>query len=413
MELATEKTSYEMKELKHMAESVKPGDHIVLHRMYFWSHAIVQEVKGNVVSVIHYSKKEESKKIIEEEVNIANNLGTVYQVKYGEEVKKYNPAELVLARARALIGTEGYDLLKSNCENFATFCKTGINPNQQRKWFDNRMREILHSFWKLANFIFVSTLFKDGAEEMLDLEDNEDMTVARSADEIGAGVIVAFEGGICMWDLGTLYRNKLSEESKGKNLSRKEFIARMVDEISRKFLVEDRNAIGELTNTGSLVCPGLGKVRGSVLGIIGGCVGAAIASMMSINMGEFIAKRKVKPSKTNDRQVDLDDIKPGDHIISYGSMCHPRCHGIVVKVHKKEKQIIIVRYSFEKGVIMDSIYYSGYDPLFKVSYSEDTVHYPADEIVKRAVTAVAENDANYLLLRNNCKRFVYSITLKT
>lgn len=42
----------------------------------------------------------------------------------------YGPKQTVL-RAKALIGSKGYDLFNNNCEHFAIWCKTGIKESTQ------------------------------------------------------------------------------------------------------------------------------------------------------------------------------------------------------------------------------------------------------------------------------------------
>lgn len=418
-ELCQVSTSRDEVTPNYVAESLKPGDHIMWHRPYLiWHHAIVEDVSGKMVTLIHFSKRDDKDaSIMRSEVDITEEWGQLYLVNYNAQVCQYNPSELVLARAKALIGMTGYQFITKNCENFATFCKSGVNTNQQSQWFYNKAKEILHSIWQNANFKFVSTLFKVGAAEMLELGAEEMKYVTRSAEAVGAGVIVAFEGGICIWNLGRLYQKYKTVQKDGRNsMSRKDFIAEMVTQISQRFFAAGLGAGGGLglTALGTVVCPGLGTAAGAVLGIVGGCIGASFGHVAGVALGHFIAGAIVKTIKTNDRAVTIDDLEPGDHIVVYGNMFHPRCHAIVVRVHKEERHIIIIRHSYEKGVILDAIYYSGYDPVFKVMYPKDAKPspYTSEEIVNRAIKAVAEYDQSYNILWNNCKHFVYSLTLK-
>ena len=48
-------------------------------------------------------------------------------VEYG----RCDPADVVLARARSLLGKGSYDLFASNCEHFARWCKTGEAASEQ------------------------------------------------------------------------------------------------------------------------------------------------------------------------------------------------------------------------------------------------------------------------------------------
>lgn len=390
---------------------MKPGDHIMWLMSYItWHHAIVEDVMGPMLSLVHFSKEPDTGKfsIIKEEKAIAevSQDQNLYKVTYGEDVRRRNPSELVLARARALIGMDSVNLLEKNCENFASFCKSGINSYQESQWFEQKMREILRSVWKRANFTFVSPMIKSSEGDMLQLEVEERKIVTRCADAIGAGVIVAFQGGICMWDLGRLYQRYM-EYYRNKKMSRMEFIQLMVKEISKKFfeVFDSKN----MTAMGKMKCPGLGEVVGVVLGIIGGCVGPAINQVIrmtigKVNLYERAVLRKLKP---NNRMVTLDDLQPGDHIISY-KYYPTSCHGIVVQVHKSEQRVIFIRLSEEKGVILDELFYDGYDPLFKVTYSDNVSSYSGEEIVNRAIKEVARET----ILWNNCENFVCSMTLK-
>ena len=62
--------------------------------------------------------------------------------------------------------------------------------------------------------------------------------VATSAEVIGVGLIIIFEGGQCIWDMTKLYKqySKPSNTKGKKSLSRKDFIEEMVAEIFRRFL---------------------------------------------------------------------------------------------------------------------------------------------------------------------------------
>ena len=110
------------------------------HYDLYWHHAIVEEVGVSTVTLIEYNSKGE---IVRSSRNVAENKAPLYLVAYTEGISRFNPVQLVLARANSLLGLEGYNLLKRNCENFATFCKTGVNCNQQQNWFKKRITDIL------------------------------------------------------------------------------------------------------------------------------------------------------------------------------------------------------------------------------------------------------------------------------
>lgn len=146
-----------------VAESVKPADHVMWHRPYvIWHHAIVKDVSGYFVTLIHFSKDENGNcAILRSTVDARNERGTMYLVEYSENIRRYNPPELVIARAEALIGTTDYQLLKRNCENFATFSKTGLNIAHQKGWFENKVNELAKGIGRIAGKeIILPTLLK-------------------------------------------------------------------------------------------------------------------------------------------------------------------------------------------------------------------------------------------------------------
>jgi Lecithin retinol acyltransferase len=146
---------------QYVAESVKPGDQVMWRRPWVvWHHAIVEEVNGCEVKLIHFAKEGKQIVIHRETIDARNEFGQMYLVVYNEAVRRCNPSELVLARARGLLGTTGYQLLSRNCENFATFCKTGVSVNLQRQWFLNKLEEIGKCIWNTASAKITSSLIK-------------------------------------------------------------------------------------------------------------------------------------------------------------------------------------------------------------------------------------------------------------
>lgn len=145
----------------YAAECVKPGDHVMWQRPWvIWHHAIVEEVTGCNITLIHFAKDKKQVVIHRATVDARYEFGQMYLVSYNETVRRSNPSELVLARAQALIGTTGYQLLSRNCENFATFCKTGVNVNHQCQWFLDKLEEIGKSIWNTAKARIISSLLK-------------------------------------------------------------------------------------------------------------------------------------------------------------------------------------------------------------------------------------------------------------
>ena len=252
---------------------------------------------------------------------------------------------------------------------------------------------------------------------MLEIGAEEMKYVARSSDAIGAGLIIAFEGGICIWNLTKLYKKYRDAAKDGsKSFSRRDFVQEMVQEISQRFFAAAFGAGGiTLMALGTVMCPGIGTLGGAVLGIVGGCTGTALGHVVGVTVGQLISQAIVACIMTNDRAVTIDKLSPGDHIVLYRTLVHPRCHAIFIKNITETNQIQVIRHSYKKGIIRDIISYRDCNPLYKVTYPTSSQTYSAEEILQRASKAVDEYDSSkptYNILWNNCKHFVYSITLK-
>ena len=132
----------------YAAESLKRGDHIMWHNNLYWHHAVVEEVQGSNATLIEYTKIEytkiNSKLVIARSTrDLTKKEEPLFLVVYSEHVRHFNPVELVLARANSMLGMKDYHPLKRNCENFATFCKTGVNSNQQKEYLKKRVTDII------------------------------------------------------------------------------------------------------------------------------------------------------------------------------------------------------------------------------------------------------------------------------
>ncbi|PIK49077.1 hypothetical protein BSL78_14048 [Apostichopus japonicus] len=130
------------KNIDKTAGGLKPGDHVAWLRPFlgYWHHAIVEKVTDNYIEVIEWSCEVRSCRVrfsiarkIRKEWDLCGNCcySPMYKAHYPEEVENQNPPELVLVRAKASIGSDGYCLLSDNCEHFASFCKTGLHRSNQ------------------------------------------------------------------------------------------------------------------------------------------------------------------------------------------------------------------------------------------------------------------------------------------
>lgn len=117
---------------------LKIADHIAWHRPYvMWHHAIVAgiDIARNLLEIIHYTKNAVVKQCIKAEELRSN----CFRFDYTRCITY--PPEVVIQRAESRIGERRYDLLRNNCEHFATSCKTGIADSIQIQWLYKKLKE--------------------------------------------------------------------------------------------------------------------------------------------------------------------------------------------------------------------------------------------------------------------------------
>jgi len=108
--------------------TLKPGDHICWHRPYvLWHHAIVSEVDGNGIQVIHYNKQGVVESPLSEVCLRCRKCDVLYRVNYQD----CYTSDYTVLRARKLLGENRYNGLQRNCEHFSHWCKTGSNSSSQ------------------------------------------------------------------------------------------------------------------------------------------------------------------------------------------------------------------------------------------------------------------------------------------
>ena len=74
-----------------------------------WHHAIVLNVSGSFIEVIHWSVDPNNRVIVHKNIMDSHKEdGALYKVIYSKKVQDSNPPSLVLARAKALLDTTGY-----------------------------------------------------------------------------------------------------------------------------------------------------------------------------------------------------------------------------------------------------------------------------------------------------------------
>lgn len=109
-----------------------------------------------------------------------------------------------------------------------------------------------------------------------------------------------------------------------------------------------------------------------------------------------------KTIKKSEDEIQLPDLRSGDHIVTNHTPIHPRCHAIVVSVKIKERQIKVIRNTLKYGVV--ERWEQVRDPILRVPYTERG-NYPPAEVVKRARSKLGET--KYNIATNNCKDFAY------
>ena len=87
-----------------------------------WHHAIVTEViSTDKLRVIHLEGESKSDAEVKGEIlNTNKEPGELYRFDYTDEVVKYNPPKLVLARARSRLdknNNKEYNVFTNNCES--------------------------------------------------------------------------------------------------------------------------------------------------------------------------------------------------------------------------------------------------------------------------------------------------------
>ena len=137
---------------------LRAGDHIKWKRLAGYDHhAIVETVQQNrsnhqfdKVQVIEYSKPDghflglefgadDKLRICKPQIRQKDiyrcEMGTTYKYIYD----RCYDAVTVLKNAKSRLGEKAYDLVKNNCEHFATWCKTGVERCSQVAPFVRRV----------------------------------------------------------------------------------------------------------------------------------------------------------------------------------------------------------------------------------------------------------------------------------
>ncbi|PIK53770.1 hypothetical protein BSL78_09360 [Apostichopus japonicus] len=422
-------------------DNLKAGD--LLKYKWFcgdYHHGIVKHVNGQQVTLIHWQGervhdfsdhptdvKLQTEVIEENVVDLKKKSKLIYRCEFNTGSRS-NPVSLTLARANAWRGERGYHLRQNVCKDFALFCKIGghqgfleeriiccffgavaeaggeashgrisvkfkriSSANDALSDFDEIMRDMkmgviafLCDIGMCLNFTDIYNMVKhktDGEECM--------MLVLECILKHLEKVCLYDKHGECKMSL----RNIRSKDDILCNSSVQVGIflnGKLFDQKIRQVGVINRDS-ASVRSDGSQSSEEAGWDYWSV--------GRSVA--------KGIAKKMIKHKSWSVRKIE--DLKPGDQVVLYKWWLHPRCHMIVVGVNAVEKTFDVIRFTYGKGVIKETVPFCEYiENIEKVEHHEDDV-FPADKIIERAHSKMSEPQC-YDIREYNCKHFAFWCT---
>ncbi|PIK53771.1 hypothetical protein BSL78_09361 [Apostichopus japonicus] len=328
---------------------------------------------------------------------------------YEEEHPGVNNVQLTLARAKALVGKVGYNLLKDNCEHFATFCKLGSFHSWQvcyalRKAYI-ALIETLSNAAKLcaAKSAAVVTSASRTAVNMVD--DVAGSAVAGGTRSLGVlmqgigfGIVVVIQGIYFTIDAVKLFKDK--RKGKLTDMAFKAYVWKsFISTLERVFYT------GGIPAAGSLILSLFNPCTGALIGgmLVAAIVGSALATCtggfdhtfmgrtMSVCTRPIMLYRSLSVASVN-------ELSPGDHIVIPQWLLHPRCHAIVVRVVSDDDALEVIRFTYEKGVVREKIKFT--TPSYKVLY-EKGKSFDSETVIKRAKEKIGSTKLVYKILQNN------------
>ncbi|XP_052781199.1 uncharacterized protein LOC128217834 [Mya arenaria] len=212
--------------------SLRVADHITWHRANgIWHHAIVLKIfPSGVIEICHFDSGKygwKTKAIIKtKEIDPLKENGELYKIDYSNNPEE-NSAELVVARTRVLqslsrTGKYSYSVNKKNCENFATFCKTGFSISYQFEWLKSRLQRALiygtqTTFCIKALFnLLIHIRYNQNLSFLLrHIRHISDEELSLVFDAVCASVLVLGEVKTCYEDIGRINSNTgISDEDR-------------------------------------------------------------------------------------------------------------------------------------------------------------------------------------------------------
>jgi len=311
----------------------KPGNHVIWLRPYLiYHHAIVSisvgESDDQMLKVLHPEKVKCVPTIKQKSINYSKERGNMFQAFYNETVTKNNPPGLVLARAYAFKGSRDYHLFTRNCENYAIFCKTGINFNHQFPWLILKIEEtftstLLRLIKSLTIIPMVTTIiFSEGVESTLNIRQ----------EVIGASMVVFLEFVSLVNNLANMYFEYKYPASCYK-LNRGEFMTRFIMRVFEFVFGAAGMVLGSISceqltiHVGKEVCPGLGELVGEGLsllfGTIGGFVLGALGKVLGNLLGLLVSRSTCCNKSEGTDAEPLMETPPSDGDIEMQKLFYP------------------------------------------------------------------------------------------
>lgn len=278
------------------------GDHIGWHRPYMiWHHAIVvdTDVQNKKLHVIHYTKTNKRTQIVKEWINVDKQKGDLFRFNYSAETVEQNPPEDVVQRALERVGETGYNLLKKNCEHFATDCKTGRGYSAQVGWAWGKTKEALHA--GAGNVMRAGTRLGCAIVKEVSKETSKSVAesagkvgaaelterVAKGTNWVGAGLVAGIEAAHCAHDVYHIHK-----DYKAGKMKLQDFQRTTTQRVSEG-VIGGSSAIGA-SILGECVGGLIGGVIGSAVPVVGTAIGTAagafVGSVVLGAAGSFAGK---------------------------------------------------------------------------------------------------------------------------
>ncbi|PIK53769.1 hypothetical protein BSL78_09359 [Apostichopus japonicus] len=378
-------------------DNLKAGD--LLKYQWFcgdYHHGIVKHVNGQQVTLIHWQGERDhdfsdhptgvklQTEVIEENVvDFKKKSKLIYRCDFNTGTRS-NHVSLTLARANAWRGERGYHIRQNVCKDFALFCKIG----KHQGFLEERIiccflgavteagGEELHSR--------ISVKFKRMSSAKDALSDFEGIMK-----DMNMGVIaVLCDIGLCL-NFTDIY-NTIKNNTDGE-----EHCMMVVLGSIHKYLRKKIRQVG-VVNRDSTSARSYGSQSSEEADGNDSSVTRSVAKGM--------AKRMTKHKSWSVKNIE--DLKPGDQIVLYKWWLHPRCHMIVVEVNTVEKTFDVIRFTYGKGVIKETVRFC--KNIEKVEHHADDV-FPADKVIERARSQLSEQQ-RYNIREYNCKHFAFWCT---